>query len=139
MEHAILKEAKQMLTKNCEKYLFGRADDFERIYMQTEPSLASTSTSNALDKHGPSRELVFYIGAAFEITFNDVDSKFFKGQLCIVLDLPDKDDLLTFKSIKLLRAPPGTDTLPPTVYDKNDLIGQGWEEVFIRKERPDKH
>jgi predicted GIY-YIG superfamily endonuclease len=139
MEHAILKEVKQMLTKNCEKYLIRRADDFERIYMQTELSSASIPTSNALDKHGPSRELVFYIGAAFEITFNDVNSKFFKGQLCIVLDLPDKHDLLAFKSIKLLRAPPGTDTLPPTPYDKNALIGEGWEEVLIGKERPDKH
>ena len=138
-EHAILQELKEVLKTTHSNHTIRKAEDFERIYMQTTPSKASLSTSKSLDKHGPSRELIFHEGAAFEITFNDSNGHFFRGQLCIMLDVPDKESTQSFKPVKVLRAPPGTDNLPALPYVKSDLLERGWEEVLIGKEKPDKY
>lgn len=92
---------------NRSDYRKRNADDVENIRVSHQVwRPASEFTTEMLDSSVKEpRMLIFFIGAVYELTFNDTrNGKFCHSQLAIMTELPRQQDLDGFKPIKLLVA-----------------------------------
>ena len=109
------------------------AEDVEKSrHSNIEWRDASERTSNALEqKVKEPKQLLFFKGAIYEITFNSV-GKFSNTQLALLYELPSNDDIRNWRKIKMLKAPVGCRSIeyhldtPTQVY-----LDIGYEEVSI--------
>ena len=97
-----------------------------------EWQLASESTRLILDKKlKEPRELLFFIGAFYEFTYND-DGKFSQSQIGLLMNLPDQETVNNFRKIPIYVAPPGIKDME---YDPTKTIEQyveeGWERQLV--------
>ena len=74
---------------------------------------------------------MFFKGALYQFTFNQ-DGNFSQSQLCLLLKVPSNDDILHFRKVEVLAAPPG---LKWIMYDPNmtedNYINKGWDKVTV--------
>ena len=93
---------------NQDEYQQSMAEDIQNPQLShQEWSRASENTSLALDhKCKEPRNLLFFVGTVYQFTYNS-DSNFTQSQLGLLLDLPSKIMIETFKSISIMVAPPG--------------------------------
>ena len=70
------------------------------------------------------RNLLFFIGALYQFTFNE-DDLFSQSQLGLLLRLPSQDDLTLYRKIEILVAPPG---LKWTMYNP---AAKGWSKTLV--------
>ena len=81
---------------------------------------ASETTSSYLDrKMKESRRIIFFVGAIYQFTYNDNQSRFNQSQLGLLISLPSQADLDSFRKIPILVAPPG---LKDFVYNESLLL-----------------
>ena len=127
---------KRMKRQYHRKTIERKAIDKESTRLQMNPVNAKTSTSKLLDKSGSKlpRTLTFYPYALFEFTYNDPKCKFFKSQLCMLLDeIPSLETIADFKPIQVYAAPPGINVPPSTKPTAEELLILGWTKVLIGK------
>ena len=78
------------------------------------------------------RSLLFYQGAIYVCTFNDVSGSFSQSQMALLFDLPSQHQLKNWQKIRVLIAPPGTKEI---IYDdamtKESFLQLGFVECFI--------
>ena len=109
------------------------ADDVEKFrHSNAEWIPARDKTVAALEqKVKEPKELLFFRGAVFEITFNS-EGKFSNTQLALLYELPLRQDLADWKRIKVLKAPDGCKSIeyhPDT--PKQVYLDNKYEEVSI--------
>ena len=110
------------------------SNDVERSrYSQQEWSVATTPTIAQLDhKVKEPRSLLFFRGAIYVCTFNDISGSFSQSQMALLFDLPSQEQLNNWQKIKVLIAPPGTKEI---IYDdtmtKQSFINNGFIECRI--------
>ena len=110
------------------------SNDIERSrYSQQEWSAATEPTIVQLDhKVKEPRSLLFYRGAIYVCTFNDVSEKFSQSQMALLFDLPSQEQLNNWQKIKILVAPPGTrEILYDETMTKQSFINNGFTECRI--------
>ena len=93
---------------------------------------ATEHTMSILDNQiKEQRNLLFFIGALYQFTFNE-DGSFSQSQLGLLLRLTSQDDLNSYRKIEILVAPPG---LKWTMYDpslsESDYIAKGWSKKSV--------
>ena len=86
------------------------SDDVERYrYSVQEWSTARDVVSSQLDrKVKEPRSLLFFRGAIYLCTYNNISGLFSQSQMVLLFDLPNQDQLDKWQKIKVLIAPPGT-------------------------------
>ena len=130
------KIVQRMKRQNINKWIERTCIDNESTRLQMNSTKAKLSTSRLLDSKGSKlpRVLAFFPCATFEFTYNDPKSKFFRSQLCMILnELPSKKIIEDFSPITVCAAPPGINAPPcqkPTARELDDL---GWSKVIIGK------
>ena len=127
-------EATRMYIEQVKSFLSNRdireskSNDVQNpMYSHGEWQTASAQTTRALNKEIKEPEnLLFFKGAVYECTFNE-DGHFSTSQICILIDLPDQDDLDNFRKVEVLIAPPG---IQDVEYNpdkgKDEYIAEGW-------------
>ena len=110
-----------------------QASDKQRLRLSlSDWGPASEETSKKLNKKvkEPST-LLFFKGAIYEFTHN-LDEKYSQGQMALLFDLPNQEQINQNRKINVLAAPTG---LHDIVYDnnksKNDYIRMGFYEVKV--------
>lgn len=94
-------------------------------------TLATPRVSRILDRSiKESREIHFFPGAIFEMTFNQ-RGQFSQSQLAILAEMPSREDVKNFADVKLLIAPEGCKSVPDRVADPYSLINEGWIEQSV--------
>ena len=102
-------------------------------YSQMEWTKAEEHTACQLDKKlKEPRSILFFRGAIFECTFNDIQGYFTQSQIAVLFELPTMEVLERWKKVKVLVAPPG---LKEIYFDetlqKDHFIDKGFKEVKI--------
>ena len=121
-----------------------KADDIQlRQRCRQEWQSATQNTVEELDKKCREPQcILFFIGAVYEITYNDPtkQGKFAHSQLALLLDLPSQDHLDNFRRIPVYIPPPG---IKSAVYDPNktqvDYINEGYVKTMIGTPREITH
>lgn len=109
------------------------SEDLEKSrYSHRDWNDASTETTQKLEqKLKEPRELIFFKGAIYEITFNK-EGEFAHGQVAILHDLPTIEQLNNWRKIKVLVAPPGHKDFD---FDENttkeEFLQKGFKEIEI--------
>jgi predicted GIY-YIG superfamily endonuclease len=144
--HELCKKAEAKVLEKA-KRRFGhrmvmrKSIDWEQTRHRTYSSLASSSTSNALDSVAKvPRKLSFFPYAAYEFTYNDSGGRFFQSQLCMVLDhnLPTQTELDDWVEIEVYQAPQGLDEMPSVPINEATLLKAGWVKIKVGKQPVDR-
>ena len=100
------------------------SDDIEKSrYYNAEWGRASERVVGQLkQKVKELKELLFFKGAVYEITFN-LKGKFSNTQLALLYDLPSREDLCGWKNIKVLTAPAGCKSIEYHTHTKMGIFG----------------
>lgn len=132
-------EATELYVQQVRKFLPSNeirkriSEDTENpLYSHSEWYSASNYTTKKLNKKVKEPEtILFFKGAIYECNYNE-DGNFSNAQLCMLYDLPNNEDLLNFRKIEVLIAPPG---LQDVAYregkTKANYISEGWTQVKI--------
>ena len=110
------------------------SDDVERSrFSQQEWSIAREQISIQLDhKVKEPRSLLFFRGAIYVCTFNDISGSFSQSQMALLFELPSQDQLNNWQKVKVLIAPPGTkEIIYHDTMTKQSFIDIGFIECFI--------
>ena len=112
------------------------ADDIQvRQRSRQEWQPATRETIEELDRKTREPQcILFFIGAVYEITYNDPtkQDKFAHSQLALLLDLPSQEQLNLFRKIPVYIPPPG---IKSVIHDpqmtKEDYVNKGWVRTLI--------
>ena len=131
----------RMRCKYGSSFLSKDSEDWEQSLTQSLPIAATESTKCVLDNKAKEvRRLDFYPYAQYDITFNCPKSEFFQSQMAILLDqIPSNEDLMEWRPIKVMVAPPGCKEAPCVFPTRLQLINMGWKECLIGKAPSFKH
>ena len=111
-----------------------KSEDIEKSrHSHQDWKQASDSTSLQLEQRlKEPNNLLFFRGAIYEMTFNE-EGNFSNTQLVILFDLPSREDLESWRKIKVLKAPIGTKEIQsfrPGI-SKQQYFDQGYEEIDV--------
>ena len=77
--------------------------------------------------------LLLFEGAVYECTY-DEDGHISTSQICMLFDLPRQDDLLHFRKIEVLVAPPGVQDVEYNAEkSKEEYIAKKWKVEMMGK------
>ena len=114
-------------------YILRDSEDVQNLLCSnTEWNPATEETSKRLDRQVKEpRTLLLFKGGIYSFTFNK-RNVFSQSQLCLLIKLPSREDVHTFKPFEVLLAPGG---IQDVQYDETTLlqtyIEQGWKKVRI--------
>ena len=109
-------------------------------YTTSDWRTATQDTSNKLEeKIKPPGKLLFFRGAVYECTYNHREGSFNQSQIALLYDLPTQDCIDSWKSVKVLIAPPALKDVEFNMeLPKQHYLDNGFVEVDIEPcpERP---
>jgi len=119
-------------TKPHELIIRTAEDTFKMTGTRASYRVADPETISLIDrKTKVACQLCFFRGAIFECTFN-FRRTFRNADSVLLYDLPDVNDVASFKKIKVLKIPPGWKTFSfDMTKDKTYFINLGFEEITI--------
>ena len=126
-----IQQVKNQLSEN--DYLQIQAEDFEKCFHTLEDWRPATYyTTEKLNKLAKEpKNLLFFVGGVYECTYNK-KGVFAHTQLAILLDLPDIDDVKSFRDINFYIAPNGLKDFKYNKFKRKETyIEEGWKKIKI--------
>ena len=93
---------------------------------------ASNTTVRGLNKKAKEpRQLAFFPGAQYEVTFNCENGKHSQGQVAVLMTMPRTAHVDAFLPVEVMLAPVGLKSIPFPMPDNASLVRNGWKKILV--------